>query len=81
LLRHGEIAAARLLLRRAAGAGHAQAALKLGMTFDPAFLTKWGVLGIAADEAQAREWYDRAMALGGANDAGTAARLRPGGQD
>jgi hypothetical protein len=81
LLRHGEIAAARLLLKRAAGAGHAQAALKLAMTFDPAFLTKWGVLGIAADEAQAREWYDRAMALGGANDAGTAARLRPGGQN
>jgi TPR repeat protein len=34
------------------------------MTFDPVFLIQSGVLGIAPDVAQAREWYDRAVKLG-----------------
>src|SRR5262245_56617735 len=63
-LQRGDIASARVSLRRAAVAGNAQAALELGMTFDQAFLAKWGVLGFAADAAQAREWYDMAIKLG-----------------
>ena len=63
-LKNGDIASARLLLRQAANTGNAQAALELGMTFDPVILTKWGVLGFAPDAAQARVWYDRAMKLG-----------------
>jgi hypothetical protein len=60
----GEIASAQVLLRRAADAGHAQAALALGMTFDPAFLAKKGVVGFAPDVIQALTWYDKAKSLG-----------------
>jgi TPR repeat protein len=52
------------LLKRAAGTGNAQAALELGMTFDPVLLAKWGFPGFYPDVAQAREWYDRAIKLG-----------------
>jgi hypothetical protein len=63
-LKAGDIASARLLLKPAANAGNAQAALDLGMTFDPDLLVQRGVLGIAPDAAQAREWYARAIRLG-----------------
>jgi hypothetical protein len=63
-LESGDIAAARISLTRAANAGNAQAALEVGMTFDPGFLAQRGVLGFSPDVAQAREWYDRAMKLG-----------------
>ena len=64
LLKHGDIASARLLLERAAIAGNAQAALELGLTFDRGFLGQSEVRGIGADVGQAREWYDRAIKLG-----------------
>jgi hypothetical protein len=64
LLHNGDVAAARTVLKRAATAGNARAALELGMTFDQAFLNKWGVVGFDPDLAQAREWYDRAIKLG-----------------
>ena len=63
-LKNGDIAAARLFLRRAASAGNAQAALALGATFDPAFLAEQGVLGFAPDLVQARAWYEKAGELG-----------------
>jgi hypothetical protein len=63
-LQNGDIASARLILRRAASAGNGQAALTLGATYDPAFLAKRGVLGLASDPAQARTWYERAAQLG-----------------
>jgi hypothetical protein len=63
-LKTGDIAAARLFLRRAASAGNAQAALMLGVTYDPAFLAEQGALGIAPDPVQARSWYERAVELG-----------------
>lgn len=63
-LKSGDIAAARISLKRAANAGSAQAALELGMTFDPVILVERGVFGLAPDAAQAREWYDKAMQLG-----------------
>jgi hypothetical protein len=65
-LENGDIASARLLLKRAAVAGSAQAALKLGMTFDPVFLAQRGILGFSPDVPQAREWYNKAMKLGSA---------------
>ena len=71
----GDIASARVSLKRAAIAGNAQAALELGKTFDRAFLAKWGVLGPAADAAQAREWYDRAIKLGSTEASQHLARL------
>src|SRR5262245_10209227 len=63
-LKTGDIPAARLFLRRAASAGNAQAALALGITFDPAFLAEQGVLGLVPDPAQARSWYEKAVELG-----------------
>lgn len=60
----GDFVSARLLLRQAASVGNAQAALELGMTFDPSFLQQWGAVGFAPDLPQAREWYKRASELG-----------------
>jgi hypothetical protein len=63
-LANGDLAAARLLLRRAAEAGSAEAALALGTTFDPVTLHRLGAIGALADPAQARQWYQRAAELG-----------------
>ena len=60
----GDLAAARLLLRRAAEAGSAEAALALGATFDPLIIRRLGAIGAAPDAAQARQWYQKAVALG-----------------
>ena len=64
LLKSGDLASARLVLRRAAEAGSAEAALKLGSTFDPTFIQQLGVIGVAPDVARARQWYERAVELG-----------------
>jgi hypothetical protein len=64
LLRTGDIASARLLLRRAANAGSASAALAMGGTFDGAELARLGVVGFARDANQARFWYGKAAELG-----------------
>ena len=79
-LENGDIASARLLLKRAANAGNAQAALELGMTFDPVFLARRGILGFAPDVPQAREWYDRAMKLGSAEASRHLERLASNGR-
>lgn len=60
----GDISAARIVLRRAAEAGDSQAALALGGTYDPNVLRRLGVVGFAADLAQARTWYRKAAELG-----------------
>lgn len=64
LIREGDIAAARLMLARAAEAGDARAALTLGATYDADVLRKLGVLGLAGDVAQARAWYSKAAEFG-----------------
>jgi len=64
LLRHGDISAARLVFGRAARAGHAPAALELGMSFDPRFLHQLGVVGLTPEIALARHWYEEAARLG-----------------
>lgn len=63
-MKAGDIVAARLLLERAAGAGHAGSALALGEAFDPAVLATRGIVGISGDPARARFWYEKAQALG-----------------
>jgi hypothetical protein len=60
----GDVIAARLAFRRAADGGDAQAALALGGTFDPLVLKSLGAVGVAADPAQARDWYQTAAELG-----------------
>ena len=64
LLADGDLAAARLLLRRAAEADSAEGALTLGTTFDPVVLQRLGAIGAAPDLAKARQWYQRAAELG-----------------
>ena len=66
----GDVASARLLYERAAGVGEARAAVKLGETFDPAFLSRLNPRGERADPAMAVFWYRRARDLG-ASDAGS----------
>jgi TPR repeat protein len=64
LIAQGDIAAARLMLTRAAEAGEARAALTLGATYDPEMLRRLGVRGVAADAALARAWYEKAAEYG-----------------
>jgi type II secretory pathway predicted ATPase ExeA len=71
----GDISAARLLFTRAAGAGSAQAATRMGKTYDPAFLSEIGAIGIAPNIAEAKVWYGRAAALGDAEAADRLKRL------
>jgi hypothetical protein len=66
LIASGDVAAARLALRRAADAGDPRAAMALGETYDPALLEKLSVHGIAPDVAMARSWYERAKKFGSA---------------
>jgi TPR repeat protein len=66
LIASGDVAAARLVLRRAADAGDAHAATTLAETYDPAFLEKLGVHGFVPDLAMARIWYEKARAFGSA---------------
>lgn len=66
LIASSDVAAARLVLRRAADAGDARAAMTLAETYDPAFLEKLGVHGVVPDPAMARNWYEKARAFGSA---------------
>jgi hypothetical protein len=60
----GDVAAARLTLRRAAEAHNAQAALALGATYDPTVLERLGIFGVSPDIARARSWYEKAQEYG-----------------
>ena len=66
LIANGDLAAARLVLQRAADANDAEAALALAATYDPIVLRELKVYGLAADAAMARAWYQRARELGSA---------------
>ena len=67
LIASGDLAAARLVLQRAAEAGDARAALTLAGTYDPIVLEKLAVHGFAPNIAMAREWYEKAKQLGSAD--------------
>jgi hypothetical protein len=64
LIASGDVAAARLVLRRAAEAGDARAAMMLAGTYDPIVLEKLGVRGIVPDLGMARSWYEKAKRFG-----------------
>jgi hypothetical protein len=64
LIATGDLAAARLMLRRAAEANNAEAALALGATYDPLVLRQLKAYGFTADAAMARSWYEKAAELG-----------------
>ena len=60
----GDVVTARTAFQRAAEAGDAKAAVALGAAYDPTVLAKLGVVGISADVAKARSWYQKAEKLG-----------------
>ncbi len=64
LIASGDLAASRLVLRRAAEAGDARAAMTLAGTYDPAVLEKLGVHGVVPDVVMARGWYEKAKQFG-----------------
>lgn len=64
LISTGDLAAARLVLQRAAEANNAEAALALGATYDPLVLRQLKVYGFTPDAAMARSWYEKAAELG-----------------
>jgi TPR repeat protein len=59
----GDIASARVFYDRAASAGDGRAALRIAVTFDPAFLRRARLSHTFGDPAQARFWYRRAFDL------------------
>jgi hypothetical protein len=62
LLHAGDVASARLFYERAADAGDREAAMRMGATFDPAFLSRVG-LHARGDPAKALSWYRHALDL------------------
>ena len=67
LLALGDIAAARLVLERAADAQDASAAFLLAQTYDPAVLGVRDTRSITADPVMARDWYRKAASFGSAD--------------
>ena len=66
MLTLGDIAAARLLLERAANARDAIAAFLLAQTYDPAVLRVRDTRSITPDPVMARDWYRKAASFGSA---------------
>ena len=66
MLKLGDIAAARLLLERAANAQDATAAFLLAQTYDPAVLGVRDTRSITPDPVMARDWYRKAASFGSA---------------
>jgi hypothetical protein len=62
-LHAGDVASARLFYERAADAGDWQAAIRMGATFDPAFLDRVGVHTVG-DPIKAQSWYHHSLDLG-----------------
>jgi hypothetical protein len=64
LIASGDVAAARLVLRRPAEAGNGRAAAMLAGTYDPTVLAKLGVRGVVPDPQMAQAWYEKAQQFG-----------------
>jgi hypothetical protein len=74
-LSDGNVAAARLLFRRAADMAYPPGTLALAATYDPAELARIGAFTIQGDVAEARRWYEKAIALGSTEADGLLKRL------
>ena len=66
LMAAGDLAAARLVLKRAADANDVEATLALAATYDPYVLRELKVYSFAADAGMARAWYEKAKQFGSA---------------
>jgi hypothetical protein len=64
LIAAGDLAAARLVLQRAADANDVEATLALAATYDPYVLRELKVYSFAGDAGMARTWYEKAKQLG-----------------
>ena len=64
LISSGDIAAARVLLLRAAEVRDPNAALALASSFDPILLERLGAYGVVPDVSSARRWYEKAKEFG-----------------
>ena len=60
LMSRSDVSSARPFYERAFVGGSTQAALRLGASYDPAFLSQAGVRGVRGDPALAAYWYQRA---------------------
>jgi TPR repeat protein len=60
----GDVDSARFLYERAADAGEARAAVRLGETFDPGYLEAAHLRGLHGDPDSAVFWYRHARDLG-----------------
>jgi TPR repeat protein len=60
----GDLASARLFYEHALAAGNDTAALRLGSTYDPGFLTRVHIGRAQGDAAIALYWYRRGRDLG-----------------
>ena len=59
------MSAARMFFQRAAEAGLAAAAIRMGATYDPVELSRVSALaGVPANRNEARRWYELARDLG-----------------
>jgi hypothetical protein len=67
--KHGDISAARMVLKRAAETGDARATLALGETYDPIVLRRLGAVGVHPEPDQVRYWYEKSAAAGSAEAA------------
>jgi hypothetical protein len=76
LLALGDIAAARLLLERAANVQDASAAFLLAQTYDPAVLGVRDTRSITPDPVMARDWYRKAASFGSADAQQRLSRLQ-----
>jgi hypothetical protein len=77
-LENGNIAMARQFFLRAAEAGLARGALLLAATYDPRELARMRVQGVQPNPELARQWYERARALGAPEAEERLARLGAG---
>lgn len=69
LLQENDVAAARLIFKRLAESGVAEAAFAMAQTYDPEFLKTIPTAGLQPDLVQARKWYERAAVMGDASAA------------
>ena len=75
-LARGSILVARQYFQRAADAGLAAAALRMGATYDPIELQRLAASGVLSDRDLAQKWYERARDLGSRDAEERLARLR-----
>ena len=76
-VRTRDIASARLFYERAADAGNGRAALRMGESFDRAFLDSIGIYRMISDRQLALSWYRRARDLGDTEAAQLLHKLEP----